>query len=101
MVYSPVVRTNRPRIRTAACALLLVMLAGCSAQKPATMVVWQKLDGSPATREELDVAGRACAAETRAAGHEGTGRFAHIEWSANMLDCMKRKGYERVEKPAP
>lgn len=77
-------------------------LIACAAQKPAKVeVVWQTLEGSAATREEIEVAGAACAAETHATGGEGSGRFSHLEWAANMLDCMKRKGYQRVEKPVP
>jgi hypothetical protein len=78
------------------------LLTACSSQKPVkTEIVWQKTDGSAATREELDAAAKACAAETHKTGGEGTGRFAHVEWSVHMLDCMKRKGYERTEKPVP
>lgn len=82
--------------------LVCAALTACAAQKPEkTQVVWQKLDGSPATREELQRAAAACETETRKSGAEGTGRFAHIEWSVHMLDCMKSKGYTRVEKSAP
>lgn len=87
-------------ILLAACAAASLM--ACSAQKkPRTTIVWRKTDGSPATREEVEAAGQACAAETRASGREGTGRFAHVEWSVSMLECMKNKGYERVETPVP
>lgn len=82
--------------------MVCAALAACAAQKPErTQIVWQKLDGSPATREELQKAVSVCEAETHKSGGEGTGRFAHMEWSVHMLDCMKSKGYTRVEKPVP
>lgn len=77
-------------------------LWACAAQKPVKVeVVWQTLDGTAATREEIETAGANCAAETHAKGGDGSGRFSHLEWAVNMLDCMKRKGYQRVEKPIP
>jgi len=77
-------------------------LGACATQKPPkTDVVWQTLDGSVATREEIETAGATCAAETHATGGEASGRFSHLEWAVDMLDCMKRKGYQRVEKPIP
>jgi len=87
-------------VRNRILPLAAALLVSCAAQKPVpTEVVWQRLDGTPATRDELERAAAACRGETRQGGGEGGPRFGHVEWAINMLDCMKRKGYERVEKP--
>ncbi len=79
----------------------LAILIGCSAQQPPeSVVVWQNTDGTAADRAALEVAADECREATRKSGGAGDGRFSHIEWAANMLDCMKEKGFVRVEEPA-
>ncbi len=81
--------------------VLVVTFAACAAKSPKTRIVWQKLDGTVATREELDRAAAECDQGNRADKGVDTGRFATNEWAAKMLECMKEKGYVRVEEPIP
>jgi len=90
------------RLAISLTALVLVAtFAACAAKSPKTRIVWKKIDGTVATREELDQAVAACNEGNRAKTGVDTGRFATNEWAAKMLECMKEKGYVRVEEPLP
>jgi hypothetical protein len=89
------------RLKSTTGVVAFVLLAACSAQQPQkSKVIWQKVDGGTPTRQELEAAADACQVQTEKSGGSGTGRFGHIEWASHMLDCMKEKGYERIEVPA-
>ncbi len=81
--------------------LLAAVIGACAAKAPSTQVVWTKTDGSVAAQADLEVAAAACYAETGEEGDQYTGRFASIEWATAVLDCMKEKGFLRVEEPLP
>lgn len=95
------VETTSMRLKSTTGVVALALLAACSAQQPRTSkVIWQKVDGGTPTRQELEAAAEACEARTNKSGGSGTGRFGHIEWASHMLDCMKEKGYVRIEVAA-
>ncbi len=80
---------------------LAFVLAACAAQQPArSRIVWQKLDGTAPTRGELDAAAAACKAVAGPSGGD-SGRFATQAWAAKALECMREKGFERVEMALP
>ena len=65
--------------------------------------VWLKSDGSIPSREELSAAASECKAVAGEGGGGESGRFATNAWAAKALECMKERGFERVEiaLPAP
>jgi len=81
---------------------MAVALVGCAtARDSQPKLVWQRADGSPASRAELSAAKDACVASTKpdtAAAHPQGERHAY---AAQVVACVESKGYRLVEEPTP
>jgi hypothetical protein len=88
--------------RTASWAVLAAIATlGCSstgASQP--KLVWLRDDGTPATREELLAARDACSETVDAKKISPQRRFGYVEYTGQVTDCIKAKGYHLVDAPA-
>jgi len=94
-----------PRARTRfllALALASALAACASTEGAGSKLVWVRAgDGRPAEHAALEAAKQSCAQTTDPAPGGVNRHYAHIEYTAPIVDCMRGKGYRLVDVAQP